>query len=175
MSNSLWFSRIFTLQSFSWFCFNYSYDCFLGVLEKRLLREWDIFITIGFENFQNFKFFSFPFLKFINFKITTNSFTYSLLENFLKPIFTKVITGGKGVYILKKLVNFLGFIYPLTWGVGVYYTSNTPLYPKLLNHTHKLMYMIIKRIFWYRNMLHLMPNVHQVCSSSNRKERLNLD
>ena len=56
MSNSLWFSRIFTLQSFSWFCFNF-FDCFLGVLDKRLLREWEIFfITIEFENFQNFNF-----------------------------------------------------------------------------------------------------------------------
>ena len=28
---------------------------------------------------------------------------------------------------MKKLVNFFGFIYPLTWGVGVYYTSNRPV------------------------------------------------
>ena len=34
MSNSLWFSRIFTLQSSSWFCFNYSFDYFIDAFEK---------------------------------------------------------------------------------------------------------------------------------------------
>ena len=42
------------------------------------------------------------------------------MNNFLKPIFSKVITGGKGVYFLKDLVNFFGFIYPPYLGCGGY-------------------------------------------------------
>ena len=124
MSNSFLFSRIFTLQSSSWFCFIFI-DCFLSVLEKILLWEWEIyFITIGFENFQNFNFSVFPFFKFIDFKITTNSFIYSLVEQFLETHFHKNNYRGKGVYFWEKFDKIFRFIYPLTWGVGVYYTSN---------------------------------------------------
>ena len=40
------------------------------------------------------------------------------MNNFLKPIFTKIITGVKGVYFWEKLDKIFRFIYPLTWGVG---------------------------------------------------------
>ena len=100
MSNSLWFSRIFTLQSFRWFCFNF-FDCFLGVLVKRLLREWDIFYSHWIWKFSKFQFFSFPFFKFINFKITTNSFIYSLVEKNFETHFLKSNYRGKGYIFLK--------------------------------------------------------------------------
>ena len=90
MSNSLWFSRIFTLQSSSWSCFNYSFWLFLRCTWKKITtRVRNFFVTIGFENFQNFQFLSFLFLKFINFKITTNSFKYSLVEQFFETHFPK--------------------------------------------------------------------------------------
>ena len=61
--------------------------------------------------------FQFSILKFIDFKITTNSFKYSLVENFLKPIFSKVIT-GKGYTFGKSLTKFSGLYTPLpgVWG-----------------------------------------------------------
>ena len=126
MSNSLWFSRIFTLQSSSWFCFIFI-DCFLGVLEKkRFLREWEIyFITIGFENFQNFNFSVFPFLKFIDFKITTNSFIYSLVEQFFETHFQKNNYRVRGYTLGKNLTKFSGLYTPNLGCGGVYYTSNS--------------------------------------------------
>ena len=120
MSNSLWFSRIFTLQSFRWFCFNYSFWLFLRCIWKRLLREWKFFffITIEFWNFSKFpfSFFSFPFLIFILFKITSNSFIYSSVEQFLETYIHKNNYRVRGTLFLKNLVNFFGFIYPLTEG-----------------------------------------------------------
>ena len=134
MSNSLWFSRIFTLQSSSWFCFIFI-DCFLGVLEKKLLREWEIyFITIGFENFQNFNFSVFPFLKFIDFKITTNSFIYSLVEQFLETHFHKNNYRVRGYTLRKNLTKFSGLYTPLPGVWGVYYTSKKCLHSFLLSH-----------------------------------------
>ena len=123
MSNSLWFSMIFTLQSFRWFCFNYSYGLFLRCTwKKKTTRVRNCFITIGFENFINFNFSdSHLKKKNINFKITTNSFKYSLVKQFFETHFLKSnYRGVRRVYFLKNLVNFFGFIYPLTWGVEAY-------------------------------------------------------
>ena len=122
MSNSLWFSRIFTLQSSSWSCFNF-YWLFLQCTWKDYYESEKFFITIELKNFQNF---SFSFLKYINFKITTNSFKYSLVEQFFENHFHKSnYRGVRGVYFLKNLINFFGFIYPPYLGCGGgYYTSN---------------------------------------------------
>ena len=60
---------------------------------------------MNFEISQNF-IFSFPFLKFINFKITTNSFIYSLVEQSLETHFHKNNYRGKGYIFGKKLPNF---------------------------------------------------------------------
>ena len=122
MSNSLWFSRIFTLQSFRWFCFKF-FDFSLGVLEKRLQREWEFFYNHWIWKFSKFQFFSFPFLKFIDFKITTNSFIYSLVEQSLETHFLKNNTGRKGVYFF-NLSIFSGLYTPPYLGCGVYYTNN---------------------------------------------------
>ena len=123
MSNSLWFSKIFTLQSSSWSCFNYSFWLFHRCIWKDYYESEKFFITIELKNFQNF---SFSFLKYINFKIITNSFKYSLVEQFFETHFLKSnYRGVRGVYFLKNLVNFFGFIYPPYLGCGgVYYTSN---------------------------------------------------
>ena len=125
MSNSLWFSRIFTLQSFSWFCFNFFW-LFLKCTLKRLLREWDFFNNHWIWKFSLFQFFSFPFLKFIDFKITSNSFIYSLVEQFFETHFHKNNYRGKGILLGKIWQNFKVYI-PLTWSVGVCYTSNMRL------------------------------------------------
>ena len=116
MSNSLWFSRIFTLQSFSWFCFNYSFWLFLRCTWKRLLREWEIFNYHWVLKFLEIFFFSFPFLKFINFKITTNSFIYSLAEQFLETHFHKNNYRGKGYTFGEKTYQKFRVYIPLTWG-----------------------------------------------------------
>ena len=129
MSNSLWFSRIFTLQSSSWYCFNFFY-CFLGVLEKRLLREWEIFYNHWIWKFSKFSFFSFPFLKFFLFKITTNSFIYLLVEQFFETHFHKNNYRVKGYTFGENLPKFSGLYTPYL-GCGVYYTSNKHILRKL--------------------------------------------
>ena len=128
MSNSLWLSRIFTLQSFSWSCFNYSFWLFHRCIWKYYYESEKFFITIEFKNFSKFQIFSFSFLNFINFKISTNSFKYSLVEQFFETHFLKSNYRGVRGYIFgKNLVNFFGFIYPLPGVWGVYYTSNSLL------------------------------------------------
>ena len=117
MSNSLWFSRIFTLQSSSWFCFNYSFWLFLRCTWKRLLREWEIFYNHWIWKFSKFQIFSFPFLKFINFKITTNSFIYSLVEQFFETHFHKSNYRGKG-YTFEKFSQFFRVYIPPYMGCG---------------------------------------------------------
>ena len=92
--------------------------------KKITTRVRNCFITIWFKNYLNFNFSVSHFFKFINFKITTNSFIYSLVEPFLETHFHKNNYRGKGVYFWKKLTKIFGFIYPLTWGNGVYYTNN---------------------------------------------------
>ena len=88
MSNSLWFSRIFTLQSSSWFCF--IFIVFLRCTWKKITTRMRIlFYNHWIWKFSKFQFFSFPFLNFIDFKITTNSFIYSLVEQFLETHFHK--------------------------------------------------------------------------------------
>ena len=95
------------------------FDCFLGVLEKRLLREWKIFLNHWIWKFSKFQFLIFSFLKFINFKITTNSFIYSLVEQFLETHFHKnnLITGGEWYTFGKNLTKFSG-LYPPDLGCG---------------------------------------------------------
>ena len=135
MSNSLWFSRIFTLQSFSWFCFNYSFWSFLGVFEKKYYESERFFYNHWIWKFSKFSFFSFPFLKSTHFKITTNSFIYSLVEQFLETHFHKKKVTGLGGILLKKLTKIFGFIYPLPgFGRILYEQKSSPLfvYLKLL-------------------------------------------
>ena len=103
MSNSSWFSRIFTLQSFSWFCIN-SFWLFLRCICKNIpTRVREFFYNYRIWKFSKFQIFSFPFLKFIHFKITTNSFKYSLVQQFFETHFLKsnyrVVRG----YIFKKI------------------------------------------------------------------------
>ena len=141
MSNSFLFSRIFTLQSSSWFCFIFI-DCFLGVLEKSLQREWEIyFITIGFENFQNFNFSVFPFLKFIDFKIPTNSFIYSLVEQFLETHFHKNnYRGSGGILLGKTWQKFQVYIPPYLGCGGILYEQQ--LSKSIINDLIKTMHKI---------------------------------
>ena len=117
MSNSLWFSRIFTLQSFSWFCFNYFFWLFLRCIWKKITtRVRNFFNNHWIWKFSKFHFFSFPFLKFIYFKITTNSSIYSLVEQFLETLLHKNNYKGKGVYFWKNLPNFSDLYTPyLGW------------------------------------------------------------
>ena len=56
---------------------------------------------MSFEISQNF-FFSFPFLKFINFKITTNSLIYSLVEQFLETHFHKNNYRVRGILLERE-------------------------------------------------------------------------
>ena len=132
MSNSLWFSRIFTLQSFRWFCF--IFWLFLRCTWiKRLQREWEFFYNHRIWKFSKFQFFSFPFKKFIDFKITTNSFIYSLVEQFLETHFHINNYRGKRVYFWEKLdQNFQVYIPPYLECGEVYYTSNTWQYYSLI-------------------------------------------
>ena len=119
ISNSPWFSRIFTLQSSRWFCFIYSFWLFLRCTWKKDYYENDkIIYNHWVLKFLKNSFFSFRFLKFINFKITTNSLTYSLVEQFLETHFCKNNYRGKeGILLAKTYQNFRVYI-PLTWGVG---------------------------------------------------------
>ena len=89
-------------------------------LKKITNRVRNFFYNHWIWKFSKFQIFSFPFLKFINFKITTNSFKYSLVEQFFETHFLKSNYRGKGVYFLKNLVNFFGFIYPPYLGCGGY-------------------------------------------------------
>ena len=125
MSNSPWFSRIFTLQSFSWFCFNYSFWLFLRCTWKKITtRVRNFFYNHLVLKIFKISIFRFLLFKFIDFKITTNSFIYSLVEQFFESHFhKKVITGVRGILLGITWQNFQVYI-PLTWGVGVYYTSN---------------------------------------------------
>ena len=123
MSNSLWFSRIFTLQSFRWFCFNYSFWLFLRCTWKNITTK----VRNFFYNHWIWKFSVSHFKKFIDFKITTNSFIYSLVEQFLKLIFTKIITGVRGILLGKTWQNFQVYIPPYL-GCGEYNTSNIRRY-----------------------------------------------
>ena len=119
MSNSFSFSRIFNLQSFNWFCFNYSFWLFLRCIwKKKIITRARKFYNHWIWKFSKFQILSFPFLILLILKLQQTHSYIHYLKIFLKPIFSKVITGGKGVYFLKILVNFFGFIYPLTWGVG---------------------------------------------------------
>ena len=122
MSNSLWFSRIFTLQSSSWSCFNYSFWLFHRCIWKDYYESEKFFITIELKNFQNF---SFSFLKYINFKIITNSFKYSLVEQFFETHFLKSnYRGVRGIFFEKFSQFFRVYIPPYLGCGGVYYTSN---------------------------------------------------
>ena len=123
MSNSLWFSRIFTLQSFSWFCFKFFW-LFLRCTWTKITSRVRIFYNHWIWKFSKFQFFSFPFLIFILFKITSNSFIYSLVEQFLETHFHKNNFRVRRVYFWEKLAKIFRFIYLLTWGVRVYYTNN---------------------------------------------------
>ena len=125
MSNSLWFSRIFTLQSSSWFCFNYSFDCFLGVFEKDYYESEKLFYNHWIWKFSKFPFLSFPFSKFIHFKITTNSFIYSFVEQFLRTHFHKNNYRGKGYTFGKSLPNFSDLYTPYLGGLrGILYEQH---------------------------------------------------
>ena len=98
------------LSTHLYFCFNYSFWLFLRCIWIKITSKViNFFITIWFWKFQ---FFSFQFLIFINFEIATNSFIYSLFEQFLKPIFTKVITGVRGIFLGKTWQNFQVYIPP---------------------------------------------------------------
>ena len=92
----------------------------------------NFFITIEF----------WKFLIFIHFKITTNSFIYSLVEQFLETHFHKNNYRGKGVYFWKKLTNFFGFIYPLPGGGGILYEQQliikTPIQQSIVSWRHQL-------------------------------------
>ena len=69
--------------------------------------------------------FSLPFLKFIDFKITTNSFIYSLVEQFLEIHFHKNNYRGKGYTFGKNLTKFSGLYTPsLGWG-GIIYENQS--------------------------------------------------
>ena len=76
---------------------------------------------MNFEISQNFNF-QFPILKFIDFKITTNSFIYSLVEQSLETHFHKNNYRGKGYTFGKNLPNFSD-LYTPNLGCGDY-TSN---------------------------------------------------
>ena len=117
MSNSPWFSRIFTLQSSSWFSFNYSFWLFLRCIWKKITTKVRNFYNHWVLKFLKISFFSFSCLKFINFKITTNSFIHSLVEQFLETHFHKNNYRGKGYTFGKNLPYFLGLYTPyLGWG-----------------------------------------------------------
>ena len=86
-------------------------------LNKRLLREWEFFYNHWIFKFLKISIFQFPIFKFIDFKITTNSFIYSLVEQFLETHFHKNNYRGKGILLEKIWQNFRVYI-PLTWSVG---------------------------------------------------------
>ena len=72
-----------------------------------------------------------PFLKFIDFKMTTNSFIYSLVEQFFEPHFHKNNYRGKGYTFGKNLTKFSGLYTPYLGCGGILYEqqvtiSNTP-------------------------------------------------
>ena len=67
-----------------------------------------------------------PFLAFIHFKITSNSFIYSLVDQFFETIFTKIITGVRGILLEKKnLPKFSGLYTPLIGVWGILYEQHT--------------------------------------------------
>ena len=70
--------------------------------------------------------FQFPIFKIYSFKNTTNSFKYSLVQNFLKPIFSKVITGGKGGIFFENFSQFFWVYIPPYLGCGGYIIRATP-------------------------------------------------
>ena len=112
------------MQSSNWFSFNYSFWLFLSCTwKKRLLREWEIFLLHWVLNFLKISIFSFPFLIFINFKITTNSFIYPLVEQFLETHFHKNNYWARGILLVKIYQNFRIYIL-LTWGVGILYEQH---------------------------------------------------
>ena len=90
-------------------------------------------ITIEFLNFSNFPFFSFPILKFIHFKITTNSFIYLLAKQFLETHFHKNNYRGKGYTFGRNLPKFSGLYTPLP-GCGKYIIRATIPYLKQIKN-----------------------------------------
>ena len=122
MSNSLWFSRIFTLQSFSWFCFNFFWLFLRCTWKKITTRVRNFFITIEFENFQNFNF-SFFHFKFIHFKITTYSFIYSIAEQFFETHFHK--NNYRGILLGYTRQNFQVYIPPYLGCGGILYEQHS--------------------------------------------------
>ena len=130
MSNSLWFSRIFTLQSSSWFCFNYFFDCFLGVFEKDYYYSDIFLITIDI-------FFSFPFLILILFECRTNSFIYSPVEQFLETHFHKSNYRGKGYTFGNFLPKFSDlYTLLLVWGYIIRATSLSVAYDNTIEENN---------------------------------------
>ena len=67
---------------------------------------------------QNFNF-QFPILKFIDFKISTNSFIYSLVEQSLETHFQNNNYGGKGYTFGKNLPNFSDLYTPYLGCEGI--------------------------------------------------------
>ena len=63
MSNSPWFSRIFTLQSSSWFCFNYSFWLFLRCIWKKITTRVRDFYNHWVLKFLKIFLFLFPIFK----------------------------------------------------------------------------------------------------------------
>ena len=118
MSNILWFSRIFTLQSFRWFCFIFLTVSYVYLKKKDYNESKKFFYNHWIWKFENFQFFSFPFLKFTNFKITTNSFIYSLVEQFFETHFHKNNYWDKGYTFGKNFTKFSGLYtaLPGVWG-----------------------------------------------------------
>ena len=107
MSNSSRFLMIFTLQSSSWFCFNYFFLTVSQVYLKNITtRARRSFRTIEFCNFSKIYFSVSHFLNLVFVKCRTNSFIYSLVEQFLEAHFHQNNSRGLGVYFLKKLLNF---------------------------------------------------------------------
>ena len=70
-----------------------------------------------FRELESFFLIIIEFLKFIDFKITTNSFIYSLVEQFLEAHFHKNNYKGKGVYFLKNFSHNFRIYIPPTWGI----------------------------------------------------------
>ena len=151
MSNSLLFSRIVTLQSSSWFCFNYYFWLSLRCTWKKITTRVRIFYNHWIWNFSKFQLFSFPFFKFINFKITTNSFIYSLVEPFLETHFHKNNYRGKGLYFWKKLTKIFGFIYPLTWDVEC-----------ILYEQQLLLFLGVRGILFWKNLVNFFGFIYPV-------------
>ena len=120
ISNSPWFSRIFTLQSSSWFCFIYSLFPFLQVyLKKVTMRAIRTFRTIIIWNFSKMSLFCFLFLIFKPFWMLNKLIHYSLVEQFLETDFHK--NSDSGYTFWKKYTKIFGFIYPFPRVRGILY------------------------------------------------------